>query len=146
MTDKEIIKALEISSVALMYDEKVSLYKLALDLINRQQAERETMLKDLQFRTNQVIEQQAEIEKQERKTDVVIENYQNLCDRYIEARAEAIKEFAERLREKAEFVGIDQEGDFLYSEFDEFQLHDSVADVIEFLSKIAIKEMVGDDK
>ena len=90
--------------------------------------------------------QQAEIEKQKRKTDVVVENYQNLCDRYIEARAEAIKEFAERLREKAEFVGIDQEGDFLYSEFDEFQLHDSVADVIEFLSKIAIKEMVGDDK
>lgn len=127
MTDKEIIKALEISSVALMYDEKVSLYKLALDLINRQQAERETMLKDLQFRTNQVIEQQAEIEKQERKTDVVIENYQNLCDRYIEARAEAIKEFAEKI------------ADVFYS-------HDKGDTYVREVVYNLVKEMVGDDK
>lgn len=39
------------------------LSKEALDLINRQHEEREAMLEDLQFRTNQVIEQQAEIER-----------------------------------------------------------------------------------
>lgn len=49
MTDNEIIKALECCSVALMYDEEQSLYKLALDLIKRQQAEIKKQNEELQF-------------------------------------------------------------------------------------------------
>ena len=68
--------------------------------INELQHEREILIEDIHHSADQINEQIEEIEKQKRNTDVVIENYQNLCDRYIEARAEAIKEFAERLKEE----------------------------------------------
>ena len=59
------------------------------------------------------------------------------------SKAEAVKAFAERLKDKAKFVGIDREGDFLDSEFDEYKIYFSVAEVIEHLSEIVIKEMTG---
>lgn len=83
--------------------------------------------------------QQAEIEELKK---VVIDDYASEYDSKI--RAEAIKEFAERLKDEAsEKVGVDE--DFLYYDFDdEFKTFDSVADVIKFLSAIVIKEMVGE--
>lgn len=64
-----------------------------------------------------------------------IEKYQKHID----------KEFAERLKNEAyKNVGIDE--DFLfYDSDDNFITFDSVADVIEFLSEIVIKEMVGEE-
>ena len=92
------------------------LHTATLDLINRQQEEREAMLEDLQFRTNQVIEQQAEIERLQEEIGSLNKSYPcrvdvgNSCLVYARSlddydnligniSAEAIKEFAERLKE-----------------------------------------------
>lgn len=77
MTDKEIIQALDDRMYCGKWigkgflDKKdFQILKDALDLINRQQekieymqGEREVLLEDMQVRNNQVIEQQAEIER-----------------------------------------------------------------------------------
>lgn len=77
LTPEEIKKALECCSKPYCNDNKCPLHKNtvntkdcitqlstnALALINHQQAQIDKMLEDLQFRTNQVIEQQAEIER-----------------------------------------------------------------------------------
>ena len=118
MTDKEIIKALECCRTATCisnncpYEEMhdipscfTELSKDALDLINRQQAENQNLkghLEQLKLRYDNA---QAEIERLESKKEVLIDNYQNLIDRYIEAKAEAIKEFAERLKEHLKGYG-----------------------------------------
>ena len=62
------------------------------------------------------------------------------------AKAEAIKEFAERLEKEAENVGIDREGDFLYSDSDNtaFEIYNTVAEWCKEVAKNILKEMVGD--
>lgn len=126
------------------------LSKESVDLINRQQAQMKTMLKDLQFRTNQVIEQQAEIEEwkkinqqlanemeKRRKEDIgIAKGY---------ARIEAIKEFAKRLQEKADDIGIDEDG-FLFTISAEWKTWFRVGDWCEEIVDNLVKEMVGDDK
>lgn len=73
----------------------------------------------------------------------MVEN-EHTDNQYQKGYEDGIKEFANRLKEEADFVGIDTEGDFLYSCFDEFRLHDTVAEAVDFLSKLVLKEMVGD--
>ena len=79
MMDNEIIKSLKCCAAALMYDDEGNLYRLALDLINRQKAEIERLCA--------VVD----------KTDAA---YYRKVDEVRIAKAEAIKEFAERLKEK----------------------------------------------
>ena len=111
MTDKEIIKALELkkysghSCVNCKYGSTKGEYRCglkgcniarnALDIINRQQAEierltheREILIEDIHHSADQINEQIEEIERLERHTEM-----------YYEVRAEAIKEFAERLKD-----------------------------------------------
>ena len=117
MTDKEIIKALECCGNVVTSTCKGCPYHIthnancvkalmhdALDLINRQQAEIEELKK------------------------VVIDDYASEYDSKI--RAEAIKEFAERLKEKYPW-----KGDYLYS----------TRRTVENIDNL-VKEMVGDDK
>jgi TolA-binding protein len=103
MTDKEIIQALDDRMYCGKWigkgflDKKdFQILKDALELINRQQekieymqGEREVLLEDMQVRNNQVIEQQAEIERLERHTEM-----------YHELRAEIIKELEAKIHEK----------------------------------------------
>lgn len=63
----------------------------AVDLINRQQTERDSMLEDLQFRTNQVIEQQAKIEKLKSEISILKASNQNLQDLYQKEKAKVEK-------------------------------------------------------
>jgi hypothetical protein len=154
MTDKEIIKALECCKKlkydswsenkkiceeecpykANCYDEEknINMMSEVLDLINRQKAENK------ELKTGNLILSQKRFNIFER-----IEFTDKLKK---QTKSEAIKEFAERLKDEAsEKVGVDE--DFLYYDFDdEFKTFDSVADVIKFLSAIVIKEMVGEDK
>lgn len=136
MTDNEIIKALEhctnevnctcckFNTVCICLDD---LHKAALYFINSLQAEIDFKDKIIKAGEGSVETYRAEIEKLA-----------------IKIKSEAIKEFAERLKNEAyKNVGIDR--DFLfYDSDDNFITFDSVADVIDFLSEIVIKEMVGD--
>lgn len=153
MTDKEIIKALEhhkkrrCFECPLRDNEKscsVTISTLALDLINRQQAQIETMLEDLQFRTNQVIEQQAEIERLKKvdeaypcKVDVgnnclvyakTLDDYDRLIG---DISAEAIKEYADILAEK--FIVL-------------FNLEYNQAENLRMIVKQMAKKMVGEQE
>ena len=121
MTDNEIIKALECDAIS-EFDHWV------LDLINRQKAEIERLTVPKELIDDDFC-------------GVVCEFAEELIKK---AKAEAIKEFAERLKNEAsEKVGIDE--DFLYYDFgNKFKTFYSVADVIEFLSAIVVKEMVGE--
>ena len=105
------------------------LYKETLDLINRQQAEIETMLKDLQFRTNQVIEQEAEIERLTINMNAFGLGMKQEKERADTIRSEAIKEFAERLKEHLKGNGG------LYC-----------VTTMNAKIDILVKEMAGDDK
>ena len=60
-----------------------------------------------------------------------------------ELKAEAVKEFAERLNKEAEKVGIDQEGDFVEADN---KIYDTVADWCKATSKNILKEMEGDSE
>ena len=64
---------------------------------------------------------------------------------YSEIRAEAIKEFAERLQEKADDIGIDEDG-FLFTISAEWKTWFRVGDWCEEIIDNLVKEMVGDDK
>lgn len=126
MKDKEIIKALECGSQEngcyecpyefACYDDeyKSILSKDTLDLINRQQAEIEKLQKENKF-FRKTIQENAQ-----RALEVTIEEVEN-------AKTEAIKEFAERLKEKAD-RGFFQEHSYV-----------DVEDIDDTL-----KEMVGD--
>lgn len=124
--------------------------------------ERETILKDLQFRTNQVVEQQAEIERlkadneQYEKITLLIANQRNYRDKEIEylenavemlnceldmakdcipeQRAEAIKECIEKLKD------LSYESD-LYDRNERWVRAVTIDELDE-----AYKEMVGEDK
>lgn len=122
LTNNETIKALEGAILnAKGCDSKVwsiEIYKLenALDLITRQQAEYENLKvenQSLRGAANSLKmhyeEAQAEIESlkifrgyaEKRASD-----YKTMRDKYLNAKSEAVKEFAERLKEKSEIVHL----------------------------------------
>lgn len=74
-----------------------------------------------------------------RQSDVISEQKEKIERMYVDAA----KEFAERLIEKAEDFGIDE--DFLYSEFDGFKTYDTVAEAVKHLTETVVKEMVGEE-
>ena len=102
MTDKEIIKALEgcwlegnCEYCPMKKDNKCKaiLRQIALDLINR----KDSKIAELTEENNH---QQAEIERLSKKNEELAEILSDTIRiRYAEAKAEAIKEFAERLCE-----------------------------------------------
>ena len=110
MTDEQIIKALgfcgnivDSTCKGCVYHETynascvVRLMRDALDLINRQKAENE-MLKDL------ITYQKQEIKEKEQKYNQAVDDMFGLIEttrkEIAEAKSEAIKKFAERLKEK----------------------------------------------
>ena len=109
MTDKEMemLRVSQCPSVDWCKGYNFAVEK-ANEIINHQHSEIETMLKDLQFRTNQVIEQEANIERL--RTEC--RNQSTLWSKHFEdmfettkefVRTEAIKEFAERLKNECSF-------------------------------------------
>ena len=117
LTDNDIIKALkEILELMLCEGDlqRSATISKALDLINRLQAENERLKKGW-------------------KADIQLT---------AEVKAEAYKEFAERLHKEAEEVGIDPEGDFIYSND---KIYDTVADWCKDASDNLLKELVGED-
>ena len=119
-------------------------------VIDSQQTQIDKMLEDLQFRSNQVIEQQADIEEWKKINQQL---YNEMEERRKEdigiakgyARIEAIKEFAERLQEKADDIGIDEDG-FLFTISAEWKTWFRVGDWCEEIIDNLVKEMVGEDK
>ena len=113
MTDNEIIKALECCGIrdtkciSCPYYEKTYCVDVdALDLINRQKAEIDILIRKKESLRDEIAEQQAEIErlKEENKQ---IRNDCRWCEEWqttelLGERAKAIKEFVERLKEKAD--------------------------------------------
>ena len=117
MIDNEIIKALEDEVKSAEYVDSyycngvdLTLIKSAIDLINCQQTEidelkheREVLIEDIHYSANKVNEQLEEIEKLkiENKSLRSAANCYKL--HYNETRTEAIKEFADRLKQKTEY-------------------------------------------
>ena len=144
MTDNEIIRALENEVKSTEYVDSdycdgvdLTLIKSAVALINRQKTEidelkheREVLIEDIHYSANKVNEQLEEIEKLkiENKSLRSAANCYKL--HYNETRAEAIKEFADRLKQKSEYYenGQGWEGKICY---------DNDIDNL-------VKEMVGD--
>ena len=145
MTDKEIIKALESEVKSAEYVDSyycngvdLTLIKSAVALINHQKTEidelkheREVLIEDIHQSADKINEQLEEIE------ELQIENkslrsaancYKLHCN---EARTEAIKEFADRLKQKSEYYenGQGWEGRICYD--------DDIDNII--------KEMVGEE-
>lgn len=152
MTDNEIIELLnecdtthvKIQCVESMLSDTRDVIHLDLskivDILNRQKAELERLNKQLE--EFKFLESRVNSIKNTHK-DTFSGALINMAESV--ARYEAVKEFVERLKKEAsEKVGIDE--DFLYYDFEnKFKTFDSVADVIEFLSAIVIKEMVGEN-
>lgn len=150
LTDNEIIKAFEeciASTKNIKYGAKkmamvdVELLKNTLDLIKCKDDEiyrlKEVIIMGRYTSPTAIRAQQSWFRQNSEcinRLKSEIEKYQKHID----------KEFAERLKNEAyKNVGIDR--DFLfYDSDDNFITFDSVADVIDFLSEIVIKEMVGD--
>ena len=117
MTDNEIIKALESEVKSAEYVDSyycngvdLTLIKSTIDLINRQRAEidelkheREVLIEDIHYSANKVNEQLEEIEKlkiENKSLRSAANCYKLHCN---ETRTEAIKEFADRLKQKTEY-------------------------------------------
>lgn len=119
--------------------------KSALDLINRLQAENER----LNFvRTRDAQRYEEKISNQAHTNCVLIDLHsatikevKELEEKLKTAKAEAYKEFAERLNEEAEKVEIDQEGDFVEADF---KIYDTVANWCKATSDNLLKELVGE--
>lgn len=157
MTDKEIKKALECCEIA--YDQDCTecplypddgeiacrevLREEALDLITRQQAENENLkvkLQSMRGAANSLKmhyeEAQAEIESLKIFREYAkkrANDYKTMRDKYLNAKSEAVKEFAEKLKEKSEIVHL-------------FSVHtgDHYMVDIDDIDNIA-KEMVGEN-
>jgi hypothetical protein len=100
------------------------LYKATIDLINRQQAEIERLTINMNaFGLG--------MKQEKERADTI--------------RAEAIKEFVEKLQEKADDIGIDEDG-FLFTISAEWKIWFRVGDWCEEIIDNLVKEMAGDDK
>ena len=119
MTDNEIIKALEICAAGSCtgcpanLNSANCLEKLtqnALDLINRQKADVETLENNLKFVRGTLTRALDENEQLKKRLDSHCNNCR-MRDRKERDRAEAIKEFTERLKEKSMcMVEYDEDG------------------------------------
>lgn len=142
MTNKEVIKVLNTATnidglqiCCIDYENApetkafLSIKSDIVDLINRQQEEKKTMQAHIDCLN-------AEIERLQQETkhtnDLRLEIFENKSAWERLARAEAIKEVAERLKDKASFIGLDGR--------EKLDLVDTKT--IDNL----VKEMVGDDK
>lgn len=124
MTDREIIKVFELYKSTCIIRAADRNWSITigdvLDLINRQKAENERLQKAIAV---------IDIMEDQHKYDLK------------KAKAEAVKEFAERLNKEAEKVYIDREGDFVEADG---EIYDTVADWCKKTSDNLVKEMVGD--
>lgn len=114
LTDNEIVKALECCVLAKhicphtcpMLKNKeclASLRKYALDIINRLQAENENYSKNNQQMTKDILDLYKALEQAKAKNErlkEVNDSFTDIGKLYSEIKAEAYKEFAERLKEK----------------------------------------------
>ena len=110
MTDNEIIKALECCingdgcvGCPLIDDEICTdnLRKYPLDLIKRQKAEIDILIRKKNKLQDEVAEKDAEIERLTRERDFYKAPSSELARGVEQIKTEAIKEFAERLKKKA---------------------------------------------
>jgi hypothetical protein len=128
MTDNEIIKALEA-----LREEQENGYVTALEFGGKRDEMHEGFLDLLGATVDLISRQKAEIERLQNKLDTVkqkvLETIPLVKDDIKTAKAEAIKEFAERLRE---YVG----DDLYFEEETEF--------FKEYIDNL-VKEMVGDN-
>ena len=121
MTDKEIIKALEgcgsgsggCKQCPMFEDCRKDIHaleKYALDLINRQQAEIEYLKKVIETMTNEQILSATEAKKEiDRLIDEIDELNIEIAKLYFKkdkAKAEAIKEFVERLKKRMGYCDL----------------------------------------
>ena len=116
MTDNEVIKALEEIAEYSNFLEDIRVAENALDLINRQKAE---------------------IERLQTENRILSQKRMNLFERleFIhKARAEAVKEFAEKIKISLDDLPSYSEEDFIY--VDEFELRDKIDNLV--------KEMAGE--
>ena len=145
LTDSEIVKAKELikkleeaydnyydSSKGMPYDIDATLlhsaicFKNCLNEINRLQAENEKLFAD----------------NQKYLSVMLWGNKKNVKNLLNQIKAEAIKEFAERLNKEAEKVCIDREGDFVEADN---TIYDTVANWCKETSNNLLKELVGED-
>jgi hypothetical protein len=85
--------------------------------------------------------QQAEIERLSNSAKQWEDTAKDLFIGKQTAKAEAIKEFAERMNAEAEKVEIDREGDFVEADF---KIYDTVANWCKSTSNNLLKEKVGE--
>ena len=121
MTDNEIVKALE--DILKNFDGKVVDFMAissAIDLINRKQAEIEALIAGQETLQKYIAEKNAEIERLEYKvkkwkenyesSQVVVGDFREIINKQAKqlktAKSEAIKEFAERLKESKIYVDV----------------------------------------
>ena len=133
MTDNEIIKALEccrqkeehchICPYNPVNDCCRRIQDDALDLINRQKAEIDILIRKKESLMDEIAEQQAEIERLKGENKQIRTDCR-WCEEWqttelLGERAKAIKEFAERLKGKAYYCEkIDRKDDFVVNETD----------------------------
>lgn len=114
MNDNEIIQVFKekvdflasVTSVYLDENEGLALYQAglsALDLINRQQAEKEALIAGQETMSKYIEEQQAEIERLENGIEELNCKLDMANDCIPQQRAEAVKEFAERLKKAKQY-------------------------------------------
>ena len=136
MTDNDIIKALECCigdtegrncfdcPLYEIVDCQPQMYFDVLDLINRQKAEIERLQGAVAMYEE---ERKYHFEMSRKKT------------------AEAITEFAERLKKEAEYVSIDSEGDFVFfCKGNDFEMYYTVSEWLAKASDQIAKEMKGE--
>ena len=140
LTDKEIIKALGCCGNSIsegnkcakcpMCDEPYGCSKVlcsqAVDLINRLQDEREALINGQETLQNTIVEKSAEVNELQLKVklardfmDLLREGQNEIYQMAIKAKAEAIKEFAERLKSKQVITHKSKEGYCVYEYDDE---------------------------
>lgn len=128
--DNEIIKALECCLSGKDYDTACMkcpiepicesddiLFKYALDLINRLQDEKQALINGQETLQNTIVEQKAEIERLKNNIDglnIFTTNHMKII------RLQAVKEFAERLKEKLQW-DVEFDNKFVFeSDIDNF--------------------------
>ena len=111
----------------------VELLKDALDLINRQQAEIKTLQERNVVLRGMIDTQKAEIERLIERNFELAEKGEAVCIAYKTAKAEAIKEFAERVKRHIDVGHLRSPTEICFSEL-------AVVNMLDNL----VKEMVGD--